>query len=139
MRTKERPAVEHYDRIEKDCLRKKWSGMKESGFEVLFQDFQEFVDWCAETGWTYGLKLKRKNNKGPFLPENCLWEKANGDPYALQEMARKWEAGVGPIREKLRPYLDAIEKKKSEPKYMFQYEHPDLVREGIVFEGSSSV
>lgn len=113
--------------------------MKESGFEVLFQDFQEFVDWCAETGWTYGLKLKRKNNKGPFSPENCLWEKANGDPYALQEMARKWEAGVGPIREKLRPYLDAIEKKKSEPKYMFQYEHPDLVREGIVFEGSSSV
>ena len=56
------------------------------------------------------------------------------------EMAKKWEAGVGPIREQLRPVLDRLAKEKQYGSTtVFRYEHPDLVREGIVFEGSGSV
>ena len=140
MSTKEKPAVEHYDRIQKDCLRKKWNDIKGSCHEVLFEDFRDFLDWCAESGWAYGLKLKRRDDTLPWCRDNCIWEEAQGDPQVLKEMARKWEAGVGPIREQLRPVLDRLAKEKQYGSTtVFRYEHPDLVREGIVFEGSGSV
>ena len=136
MSTKERPAVEHYDRIQKDCLRKKWNDIKGSCHEVLFEDFRDFLDWCAESGWTYGLKLKRRDDTLPYCRENCIWEETKVNTYELQEMAKKWEAGVGPIREKLRPVLDRLAKEKQYGRTtVFRYEHPDLVREGIVFVG----
>lgn len=128
------PAVEIYDRVTKDCLRKKWSTMKSSGINVQWEDLRAFVAWCAETGWHYEMRLKRKDLSGPFGPENCYWEEAKSNPQVLEQMAKQWEAGVGPIREKLRPYLDAIAPKKAAPVEVFRYEHPDLVREGIVWK-----
>lgn len=127
------PDVEIYDRVTKDCLRKKWSTMRSSGIDVQWEDLRAFVAWCAETGWHYEMRLKRKDLSGPFGPENCYWEPMEGDIGAMAIAARKWDEFVGPIRERLRPYLDDIEKKKAEQQIVFRYEHPDLAREGIVF------
>lgn len=130
-------SLKKYDRVAKDCLRKKYDTMKRSGAEVYWETVQEFMDWCAESGWTYGLKLKRLDFDKGYTPDNLIWVEAKGDPQVLEQMKNQWEAGVGPVREKLRPYLDAIAKKKAAPVTVFRYEHPDLVREGIVWTGGA--
>lgn len=54
-----------------------------------------------------------------------------------KRFVEEWDSLVGPIREKYRDTLKRIaaEKEKAGKKQYFQYEHPDLVREGIVFDG----
>ena len=57
-------------------------------------------------------------------------EEANAKRKALAE---KWDRMMQPIRERYAEQLQEIESSK---RIFFRYEHPDLVREGIVWSGS---
>ena len=32
---------------------------------------ETFIEWCLNNGWKKGLQLDRKNNDGPYSPNNC--------------------------------------------------------------------
>lgn len=126
-------------------MRHKFCDMRYGG-EVGFENFEDFIQWAEETGYDYGMRLVRIDKNGPFSRDNCKWVSMSSESNEKikQEMAEKWERGVGPIREKLRPQIDAqirkqaIEAEKNRH-VVWRYPHPDLVKEGIVFAGSGSM
>ena len=132
-----------FDRYQEDVLRKKWVLLHRRG-EVAFESYEDFLAWCKETNWDTGMKLLRFNEDKPFSRDNCYWDCSRSVSYTYEQdnRAEKWERGVGPIREMLRPLIDAQLQKQKMGKQneeckncreVFRYEHPDLVREGIVF------
>lgn len=38
-----------------------------------WEDFQNFFLWAKKSGYKNSLSLDRKNNDGPYSPENCKW------------------------------------------------------------------
>jgi hypothetical protein len=53
----------------------------------------------------------------------------------MREIAQKWDEIMEPIRKRYRSQLLAAKREEG----VFRYEHPDLVREGIVFENRQSI
>ena len=51
-----------------------------------------------------------------------------------RELARKWEKIMGPVRKRISE--EHRTQKPQAQRDFFRYEHPDLVREGIVWSGN---
>ena len=66
--------VEH---ITKDPLYMKWAGIvvyaRKKGLTICWKRFEDFRDWSHKNGYKEGLFLVRKNRKGNYTEENCLW------------------------------------------------------------------
>jgi hypothetical protein len=118
-------------------LRIRWNALKASGSEVEFACFEDFLRWCRGK-WDYGRQLTRNDPAGPWSAENCRWITRSKDQSTIsnmREIAQKWDEIMEPIRKRYRSQLLAAKREEG----VFRYEHPDLVREGIVFESSCSV
>lgn len=64
-----------------------------------FATFSGFYKWAMESGFTLEAQLYRRNPKGPFSPDNCVWltgEKCIRSDLAEFEM--RWNNTVNRIR-----------------------------------------
>lgn len=111
-----------------------------------FTDSKTFVDWSEESGYEYGKILKKKNPDGQWSPGNCEWVDVPKSPKSeirRQELIKQWDDFIIPTRKALEPVFETLESRKNSPPHQeqkpgrekFRYEHPDLVREGIVWTG----
>lgn len=131
-----------------DCwFRKK---LKESNFE----SFDAFVKWSAESGFQPYAQLRRYDPNEPHGPDNSFWyTRPDYQPVQKHDYTCKFCEGctqgtcqtntIG-CKEWREWFVENWNKnicrkpKPKEPakKEYFRYEHPDLVREGIVWTGS---
>jgi hypothetical protein len=100
------------------------------GHQVEWKSFDEFLLWCKGT-WDPGMTLRRIDEELPYGPSNCIWVPMSGSEDYRKRMASKWDSIMAPIR---RRYQQEIQEAKNRKREYFQYEHPDLVREGIVWQ-----
>lgn len=148
-----------------NLIRRFYRRLYDSGWETA----DEFVKWCSENGYASGLRLCRNDTSKPHGPDNSFFKTPKNTRAIRQDIRRrKLERKnlVSPFCEgcktgcrntaigcdEYRAWWEknwnqniCVAPKKPEPKFpaegpqVFRYEHPDLVREGIVFEGSRSV
>jgi hypothetical protein len=127
----------------------------------------DFVKWCSENGWQKGLRLCRLDTSKPHGPDNSYFnnpemtvkgkqadirrrkeERKNLVSPFCEGCTEKCREGVG--YERWQQYYvtnwnqnisiaKPVLKEDPGARRVFRYEHPDLVREGIVFEGSGSM
>lgn len=122
---------------EVDVLKLRWLMMEHSGYSVEFESFDAFLRW-AKGKFDYGLYLERIDKHKGWSPENCRWYNPKKDEKTIAELkkrAAQWDIMMQPLRQKYAKQLAQIESNKRQS---FRYEHPDLVREGIVFENRSN-
>lgn len=119
-----------------------------------FDSLEDFIDWAADY-YKAGYTVYKRNLARPYSKTNCYWyyrvKKNDNVTSPICEgcaenlpvcettgcvkyhdwFVTNWNEKYC-IRPKEEPQVET-------PKEYFRYEHPDLVREGIVFEGSGSV
>ena len=123
-----------------------------------------FLKWCSENGYQKGIKLRRHDPSKPHSPENSYFGentreqirinkkkffefRTNSSPYCVgcekecprnrtggcnewvDYFLKNWNQNIHMLAPKPEPVEDPNTQK------VFRYEHPDLVREGIVFHG----
>ena len=115
-----------------------WRQMQRSGYSIEFASPDDFILW-ARGKYDYGLTVERIDKHKGWSPDNCRFfdprkEERSADYH--KNIAVAWERMMQPIRKKYAKQLAVI---KNNERQFFRYEHPDLVREGIVFESSCSV
>lgn len=132
-------------KTERHALERIWAKIGDSEWE----SFESFASWSLENKWCTGKTLYKLNEMKPHGPENSYWylknqEVPDSENALCLACSRKYCPGnnIG-----CKPWRDAwiknwnenicIRKQETQQKReAFQYEHPDLVREGIVFEAS---
>lgn len=121
---------------EVQVLELRWGMMKRSGYSVEFESFDAFLRY-AKGKFDYGLTMERIDKHKGWSPENIRWyspQKETALTDRRQQVVR-WEKMMKPIRKKYAKQLAQIESNKRQ---FFRYEHPDLVREGIVWQGTKN-
>jgi hypothetical protein len=115
-----------------DHMYYRYHWLVKTGKPMVWESFQDFMLWCKGT-YSPGTTLRRIDEDKPYGPNNCKWEPMQTSEEYKKKMAAKWDSIMAPIRERYAQSLREVEEKKTQ---YFRYEHPDLVREGIVFNGS---
>lgn len=116
----------------------RYYAMLKTTISVEFDSLDDFLKW-AKGKYAYGMTLERIDINGPFSPDNCRFVEKHKSLHArehMQKSAEAWEKFAAPIRERYAKQIEEIQRRGTT---VFRYEHPDLVREGIVFEGSRSM
>ncbi len=132
-------------------------------WDCTWESCDEFIKWCAENGHRKGSHLKKIKEGLPFGPCNAYWSipdrepppetdqpeeelKITGDCADLCRRCPKKtgccrrEAGCNAWYENFAAYWNKhIHREVVLPPEVYRYEHPDLTREGIVFESSCSL
>ena len=114
-----------------------YARIKGTRFSVEFDSLADFYEWSKESGWDYGKRLRRLDQNKGYSRENCIWmdaEKARRYDSRDGLAIIRWNDTVARIRECLKnlPPYDPVKQQRNGREF-FQYEHPDLVREGIEF------
>ena len=137
-----------------NCMRHLWSKkkLKESDFE----SFYHFLEWCSRSDYVKFAQIRRYNEDKPHGPENSFWyvrpvrepakKQTDTSPFCencennssgcnikgclswREWFIKNWNDNIC-----IKPKCAPEEEKKN---LYFQYEHPDLVREGIVWRGN---
>lgn len=148
---------------EVENIAKRWSSI-DGGKN--WESMDAFVRWCSENGYKKGITLRRYDPEKPHSPENSFFGEPSREVIQKRKQKKKETMEIkSPFCEKCQKFCPGsgscgceewqeyfqknwnenicIAPKKPEPKpavkeglQVFQYEHPDLVREGIVFEAS---
>lgn len=122
---------------------------------------EAFLLWAKESGYKTGMYLRKYGESLPHGPENSFWntktsqgakqryieslknncEFCNGcqedcpkTGLGCKEWADYWKENWNK-----NIYVPPVKPPEPVKQQFFCYEHPDLVREGIVFEGSGSM
>jgi hypothetical protein len=115
-----------------------WKQMQRSGYIIEFASADAFIRW-ARGKYDYGLTLERIDKHKGWGPDNCRFFNPRKDEKSQEyhrSMVKAWEEMIRPLRKK---FAKELANMKTCERQFFRYEHPDLVREGIVFEGTRSV
>jgi hypothetical protein len=114
--------------------------MRSTEIMVEFDSFDDFCAWAVSAGYQDGKKMCRKSKAGPFSADNCFFTDMGVRTWETEaeKAAAQWDAFITPIREQHRETLERLneQNRKVSTTTVWRYEHPDLVREGIVFEAS---
>lgn len=116
-------------------LKLMWRQMQRSGYSIEFESPDAFIQW-ARGKYDYGLTVERIDKHKGWSPSNCRFfdpRKCEKSQEYHRNMVITWEQMMQPLRQKYAKELAAI---KACERQFFRYEHPDLVREGIVWSGS---
>ena len=111
-----------------------WQQMRRSGYSIEFESPDDFIQW-ARGKYKYGLTVKRIDKNKPWSADNCHFIDPRKDEKSQEyhrSMVVAWEKMMQPLRKK---YMKQLRQNEENKRQFFYYEHPDLVREGIVFEG----
>ena len=112
-----------------------WRQIQRSGYNIEFASPDEFIQW-SRGKYDYGLTLERIDKHKGWGPDNCRFFNPRKDGNSLEynkSMAIAWEQMMQPLRKK---YAKQLKQNEANKRQFFRYEHPDLVREGIVWSGS---
>lgn len=146
-----------FDAKETECLRRRFYKLKKK--EAEWEDVYDFMMWARDSGYEKNLNMGKRDKTLPHGPENSFWlEKGYASERYLQKIRQNCDfctgcekrcsvSGLGckdwrnyfvkNWNEKI--YVPPVKPVVYEGPMVFRYEHPDLVREGIVFEGSGSM
>lgn len=118
----------------------RYKRLTETKTNVQFRDVKDFIAWSKQSGYQYGMKLIRLDERKPWSKSNCKWvENEPNSPTSIrkrQGLAKQWDEFITPIRERYKGWKPP-EPPQPKGKECFRYEHPDLVREGIVWTGEN--
>lgn len=149
-----------FNSIEVDRLTQRWA--KRIKNDSTWKNVDEFIRWCSESGYSKGRFLRKIKQDIPYGPDNCYWV---GDSVVNDDVVRYIKAEVpnpdgkvsdlckickvknGPRcatgcrtwYENFACYWDKHIHRKVDVSNLcapFQYNHPDEVREGIVWSGN---
>ncbi len=149
---------------ERENLKKRWQAYKH---DMEWTSCKEYMSWAAANGYKKGLHLKKLDESKKHGPNNSHYEDSKEKELMRAEKHKQFMEtrspycngcthelcpgrGTGGCDGWRRYWVDNWNKNIHWPplehppvdqklRQCFRYEHPDLVREGIVFESSSSV
>lgn len=126
---------------------------------VGFGSFDKFLRFCAESDYKPGMYMLRYNSSEPHSPTNtffCEVKRHPKEPMKDHKGSQNWickgckektctRPGSGCIKYQkafVENWNKNIHRKKpvsvdSNKPMVFRYEHPDLIREGIIFVGGT--
>lgn len=116
------------DRVEN--MYNRWMYLVKQGKPTEWKNFEEFLRWCKAT-YEPGTSLHRIDEVKPYCPTNCEWKPMTNSVQYRKHLADKWDRIMVPIRQRYEKQIREVQEKKAQQ--YFRYEHPDLVREGIVW------
>lgn len=131
-----------------------------------WENIDHFVRWCSENGYQKGIKMRRYDPSKPHSPENsyfgdsiqevarnrerkkretraikspfcegcqkvCPGSGSGGCDQWQEYFQKNWDQNISIAPPKPEPAVE------SNAPMVFRYEHPDMVREGIVWQQTS--
>lgn len=134
--------MENYTKTELNALRRIYASIEQ---DSTFYAWEAFIDWAWATEWRTRMELYKRDMKQPHGPDNSYWYHSRMDrPDVISPFCEGCTITCPGNRTGCLKWREYYVKnwnqnicRKPKPKIakreVFQYEHPDLVREWIVF------
>ena len=120
----------NWDQERVENMYNRWMYLVKAQKPTDWKNFEEFLRWCKAT-YEPGTSLHRIDEAKPYGPTNCEWKPMTNSVQYRKHLADQWDRIMYPIRQRYEKQIREVQEKKTQQ--YFRYEHPDLVREGIVW------